>query len=265
MSKTARQRQRLERAYKRATNPEQADEAEFGEVVKKYSYLVRRWARRYAGTSQGVVDWDDLVSVGIMGLLQAKRRFDPTSGKPFESYAEYRIKGAILDELRRVDPFSQPMRRKVRKVSRAIETLSHRLGHQPDDADLAEYLDMTVAQVRKLLQHVQELRFTSVEEIDRHSSLSSDLAVSGWNRSDLKVALAQSIKTLDQRSQTILGLYYFEGLSMSEIGKVVGVTEARISQLHTAAIKVLRAAITNPNPKLVRKKKRGRPAKQVAG
>ena len=107
---------------------------------------------------------------------------------------------------------------------------------------LAEHLDIPIEQVRTLLSQAQEFRHTSVEEIDRHA-LSRDLAVSGWSRADLKVALGQGIRELDERSQMIVGLYYFQGLSMGEIGRTLGVTEARISQLHSAAIAQLRSRI----------------------
>lgn len=212
------------------------------ELARRYGRLVHLWARRYAGTSSGVIDWEDLVSVGMMGLIQAHKRFDASVGKPFEVYAEFRIKGAILDELRRVDPYSQPHRRKVRKLSAAIQQLANELGRDPEEAELARFLDIPVEQVRELLQQSQSLRFDGVEEIDRHA-LARDIAVSGWNRTDLEIALSRAIKMLDKRTQTILSLYYFEGLAMSEIAGMLGVTEARISQLHSAAIKALRGEV----------------------
>lgn len=247
MTKDELQNQRRRRAYARFAQPEQPSAEEYAELAAKYAYLVHRWARRYAGTSAAVIDWDDLVSVGIMGLIQAKQRFDPSSGKPFEVYAEFRIKGAILDELRRVDPFSQPLRRKVRRLSRAVEELTNELGREPSEHELARVLDIPVADVRRLLEQVQHLRQTSVDEIDRHS-IAKDLAISGWSRAELKAALSQALRRLDKRDQTIVALYYFEGLSMAEIGRTVGVTEARVSQLHSAALKQLRVALVEPQP-----------------
>ena len=244
---TQRRRRTAYAKFARAETPGAISDDDYAELAQKYAYLVHRWARRYAGTSMAVIDWDDLVSVGIMGLIQARQRFDPSSGKPFEVYAEFRIKGAILDELRRVDPFSQPLRRKVRKLTRAVEELTNELGREPSHSELSTYLGLTIEDVQRLLEQVQHLRQTSVDEIDRHS-LSRDLAISGWSRADLKVALSQAIKRLEPRNQTILGLYYFQGLSMSEIGKVIGVTEARVSQLHSATVGELRMALTGPSP-----------------
>ena len=239
------QNQRRQRAYAKFARQEPApaiSDEDYAELSRKYAYLVHRWARRYAGTSMAVIDWDDLVSVGIMGLIQAKQRYDPESGKPFEVYAEFRIKGAILDELRRVDPFSQPLRRKVRRLSRAIEELTNELGREPTDHELGLCLGIPLEDVQKLLEQVQHLRQTSVDELDRHS-LARDLAISGWSRAELKVALSESIRRLDPRDQTVLGLYYFQGLSMGEIGRVIGVTEARVSQLHSGALRTLREAL----------------------
>ncbi len=243
-SSTARRKKQLHKAYGRPAARRKTDE-DFAALAKKYAYLVHRWARRYANTSGGVVDWEDLVSVGLMGLLQAKMRYSPDSERPFETYAEFRIKGAILDELRRIDPMSQPMRRKVRVLARKIEELSHELGRPPSEQELAAALDLPLDKVQKLRRETQELRFTELTQANTQT-LRNDLAVSGWSRAELKAALVESIRTLDKRSQTILNLYYFDGLTMRELGKVLDLTEARVSQLHKAAIKHLRSHLKEP-------------------
>lgn len=212
------------------------------ELAQRYASIVHVWARRYSGTSMAVLDWHDLVSVGMMGLIQAAQRFDPSSGKPFEKYAEFRVKGAMLDELRRVDPFSQPQRRKVRRLSRAMEELRNELGREPAEDELARFLELSIDTVRDLLSQLKQTHQEGVEDIDRHA-LTRDLAVSGWSRTDLHIALTRAIAALDTRTQTILSLYYFEGLAMAEIATILKVTEARISQLHSAAIKELRVAV----------------------
>jgi len=240
-------RSKRERAYERYKDQAPVGPDDITELLRRYTHLVHIWARRYAGMSSGVVSWDDLVSVGMMGLVQAHRRFDASGGRPFEVYAEFRIKGAILDELRRVDPYSQPQRRKVRKLALAIQGLTNELGREPDENELARHLNLTLAQVREVLQMAQQLKFDPVEELDRHA-LSHDIAVSGWNRADLEIALQRAIAGLDKRNQVILSLYYFEGLSMAEIAETLNLTEARISQLHSAAIKLLREAVANPKP-----------------
>ncbi len=213
-------------------------------LMSRYAYLVHIWARRYAGTSTSVVDWEDLVSVGMMGLVQAHKRYDAAAGRPFEVYAEFRIKGAIIDELRRVDPFSQPHRRKVKKLAAAVMELTKELGREPDEAELARILKLSSAEIRELMEQAQTLKFQPVEELDRHS-LAYDIAVSGWQRQDIEIALGRALGQLDDRSRTLVSLYYMEGLTMAEIADVLDLTEARISQLHTAAIKQLRMAVSS--------------------
>ncbi|MCC6623446.1 MAG: FliA/WhiG family RNA polymerase sigma factor [Deltaproteobacteria bacterium] len=236
-----------ERAYAQHRPPPTDDgpaSLDPSELARRYSHIVHVWARRYAGTSAAVIDWHDLVSVGMMGLIQAAQRFDPSSGKPFETYAEFRVKGAMLDELRRVDPFSQPQRRKVRRLSRAMEELRNELGREPTEDELAQFLALPIEQIRELLTQLKQSHQEGVEDIDRHA-LSRELAVSGWSRADLHIALTSAISKLDKRNQTILALYYFEGLAMAEIAQLLKVTEARISQLHSAAIKELRVAVSD--------------------
>lgn len=232
---------RIQRAYGRSVGRTKNDE-DFAELARKYSYLVHRWARRYAGTSGGIVDWEDLVSVGLMGLVQASMNYAPDSERPFGVYAEFRVKGAILDELRRIDPMSQPMRRKVRALGRKLEELSHELGREPTEQELGKALDLPLEKVQKLRRETQSLRFTEITSADTQE-LRNDMSVAGWDKAELKAALAQAIGTLDERSQIILNLYYFEGLTMRELGDVVSLTEARVSQLHKAAVKQLRTSL----------------------
>ncbi|MFT7582361.1 MAG: RNA polymerase sigma factor for flagellar operon FliA [Myxococcota bacterium] len=244
---TSERKARIQRAYGRSIGHQKKDE-DFSDLAQKYSYLVHRWARRYAGTSGGIVDWEDLVSVGLMGLVQARMNYAPDSERPFAVYAEFRVKGAILDELRRIDPMSQPMRRKVRALGRKLEELSHELGREPTEQELAKALDLSLAKVQKLRRETQSLRFTEVTSADTRE-LRNDMSVSGWDKAEMRAALTQAIGVLDERSQIILNLYYFEGLTMRELGDVVSLTEARVSQLHKAAIKTLRASLKGPTPK----------------
>lgn len=237
---------RRKRAYERHNVKTLPPQGDIAELTRRYLHLVHIWARRYARMSTGVIGWEDLVSVGLMGLVQAHRRFDPEAGRPFEVYAEFRIKGAIIDELRRVDPLSQPHRRKAKKLGVALQQLQNELGRAPDPEELAKFLNLPLSEVHELMEQSQSLKFQPVEEIDRHE-LSYDLAVSGWQRADLEIALTRAIGTLDKRNQTILSLYYVEGLAMSEIAEVLGVTEARISQLHSALIRQLREQLLPKN------------------
>ncbi len=237
------------RAYKRFREPGTADAGPpttIEQVIERHAGLVRLWARRYASTNPAVLDWEDLVSVGTMGLVDAWSRWDPASEKPFEVYAEFRVKGAILDELRRVDPFSQLNRRRVRQLTATVERMTHELGREPDTTELAHDLGISEADVDDLRALLRSLHTAPAEEADSRA-LAREATISGWSRQELAIALAQAIEQLDPRSRTILGLYYSEGLAMREIADILGVTEARVSQLNSAAIGRLRAALVSPD------------------
>ncbi len=233
------------RAYGRFKEPSAAPQApprSVSEVIERHAGLVRLWARRYASTNPAVLDWEDLVSVGTMGLVDAWGRWDASSARPFEVYAEFRIKGAILDELRRVDPFSQLSRRRVRQLTATVERMTQALGREPDTVEVADQLGIREADVDELRALLRSLHTAPAEDADS-VALARDITISGWSRQELALALQQAIGQLDTRSRTILGLYYSEGLAMREIAEILGVTEARVSQLNSAAIARLRAAL----------------------
>ncbi len=235
------------RAYKRFRepgSPTTGTPTDVKELIARHAGLVRLWARRYASTNPAVLDWEDLVSVGTMGLIEAWSRWDASSGRPFEVYAEFRVKGAILDELRRVDPFSQLNRRRVRQLTATVERMTHELGREPDTTELAHHLGISEADVDELRALIRTLHTAPAEEADS-TALAREVTISGWSRQELALALAQAIEQLDPRSRTILGLYYSEGLAMREIADILGVTEARVSQLNSAAIARLRTAIAS--------------------
>ncbi|MGM0578359.1 MAG: sigma-70 family RNA polymerase sigma factor [Myxococcota bacterium] len=209
------------------------------DVVREHSQLVRKLARRYARTSGGVLDVDDLVSVGVMGLLQAHQNYDPSGGKPFRTYAEFRVRGAILDELRRVDPMSQPQRRKSRRLERAINELAHELGREPSEHELADFLDIDLDKLQKMRRELRQVRFVSTDAED-FSDLRADLAASSRDRSQLRLMLTDGIQKLEEREQQVLSLYYFHDMKLREIGEILEVTEARVCQIHKAAVERLR-------------------------
>ena len=243
-NKSEQVRQQLQRAYGKAGAPAAAtvERPPIDDVIRDNAPLVRRIARRYGRVTGGALDVDDLISVGIMGLIQAHHNFDPSTGKPFRAYAEFRIRGAILDELRRVDPMSQPRRRKFRKFERAIAELAHELGRQPSEGELAEHLGVSLADLQTKRRDLQQIRFVPADgpEID---DIRVDLAGSKVDRSTLRLILTHAIEQLPERDQQVLGLYYFHDMKLREIGDILGVTEARVCQLHKAAVVKLRALL----------------------
>jgi RNA polymerase sigma factor for flagellar operon FliA len=212
------------------------------EIVKTHAHLVWRQARRFARTSGGVLDVDDLVSVGLMGLIQAHSSYDAAGGRPFGTYAEFRIRGAILDELRRFDPMSQPARRKAKSYDKAVSQLSNQLGREPDEDELATFLELSLADLQKLRKDTQAVRFVS-PDVAEFDDIREVLSRSKMNRADLRVVLVDALSKLEERDQQVLALYYFHDLNLREIGEVLSVTEARVCQLHKAAVISLRGIL----------------------
>jgi RNA polymerase sigma factor for flagellar operon FliA len=240
--KTDPSRQHIVRAYKDTgkTLPKVGEELPpVDEAVKVYAYLVWRQARRYSRTSGGVLDFDDLVSVGTMGLIQAHANYDPAGGRPFETYAEFRVRGAILDELRRFDPMSQPSRRKARSFEKSVSDLANRLGYAPNEQEIADFLEISLEQVQTMRSQLRQINFVSSEAIEG-GDIRVDLMGSNMDRSDIRMVLVDALERIPERDRQVLALYYFHDLSLREIGEVLEVTEARVCQLHKAAVVSLR-------------------------
>jgi RNA polymerase sigma factor for flagellar operon FliA len=209
------------------------------EVVLSHTHQVRRIARRTARSTGGAIDVDDMFSVGIIGLIQAFHAYDPSGGRPFAVYAEYRIRGAMLDEMRRLDPMSQPMRKKTRKMDKAINQLSHTLGRSPTEEELAAHMEISVEDLRRHAREIQQHRLVAYED-GRVDDFRLNLNESDNLGPGTKLALAQAIQTRPERLQQLLSLYYFHDLSLKEIGAVLTITEARVCQLHKKAVLLLR-------------------------
>lgn len=211
------------------------------EVVVSHADLVHRTAHRYIRATGGAVDLDDLLSVGVMGLIEAHQLYDPSGGRPFRVYAEFRVRGSILDELRRLDPMSQSMRRKVKAYSRAKAELTTRLQRDPTEEELGAHLEVDGDEVQRL-QRGADHRYVP---IDKTSPAEILAGMSGGRVEDtqLRVILGTAIEELPERDQKILALYYFQDMTMKDIGRVLSLTEARISQLHKEAVKKLRGIL----------------------
>lgn len=223
-------------------------------LVLHYAPLVKYVAGRVGTGLPAHVDVSDLVQSGIFGLVDAIEKFDPERGLRFETYAMQRIRGAILDDLRSQDWVPRAVRSRARDVERALERLGARLHRTPSDHELAHELEVGVDELRDLYG---KLRLTSVLALEDLVSVGKENAslvdvlpddeavdpasvlVDEDNRRQLADALAQ----LSERDRAIVSLYYFESLTLAEIGKVLGVTESRVSQLHTRAVLRLRAKL----------------------
>jgi RNA polymerase sigma factor for flagellar operon FliA len=216
-------------------------------LVVHYASLVKFVAGRLAAGLPKSVDTGDLVSAGVFGLMNAIDKFDPTNGAKFETYAIPRIRGAILDGLRALDWVPRSVRSRSRSVQDAIALLEHQLGRTPTDEEIATELKITVEELEKWLS---DIAAGSVGPLDHvamdNTAAEADAQIQpgrAMEEGELRAAMRAEISRLPEREQAILILYYEDGLTLSEIGEALGVTESRISQIHTKAVLQLRSRL----------------------
>jgi RNA polymerase sigma factor for flagellar operon FliA len=229
-------------------------------LILHYSPLVKFVAGRVAAGLPQNIEQSDLVSYGIFGLIDAIDKFDPGRGFKFETYAISRIKGAIIDELRSIDWVPRSVRAKARAVERAYSKLENELKRSPDDREVAAELGMSEAELDTVLSQVSFTGLVALDELlsasgsDRSGSTSvgdtiADRAhdpVEAFEVDEMKHLLADAINRMPDRERLVLTLYYYEGLTLAEIGGVLGVTESRVCQIHTKAILQLRGRLQDP-------------------
>ena len=211
-------------------------------LVLQYSPLVKYVAGRLRTRLPDSVDYNDLVSDGIIGLMEAIDRFDPGRGLAFQTFAVPRIRGAMVDALRALDWVPRSVRDRVRQVEEAQRVLEARLGRIPEDPEIAEEIGIPVAALRELYAKASFISLGSLDDLDLADDLSA-AATHEIEDDETKAALLRVVHELPERDRVIIALYYFEGLTLSEIGQVLGVSESRVSQLHTRATLVLRAKL----------------------
>ncbi len=220
---------------------------------------VRYIARRIHERLPRHVPFEDLVHAGVLGLIDALGKFDQSKHVQFSSYAKFRIRGAILDSLRELDWSPRELRRKGRQVEEAHNQLSIRLGRTPTENDLARELRMPLEELQTLLSELNTLEIGSLRVESPQSGKEEDLAVAiptkpedtpffQCLRSEMKQLLAQAIAELPEKEQRVLSLYYFEELTMKEVGAVLGIGESRVSQIHSLAMVRLRARLSFLDP-----------------
>jgi RNA polymerase sigma factor FliA len=236
-------------AYKDTGGSEERDR-----LIVHYSPLVKYVAGRVAVGLPQNVEQSDLVSYGIFGLIDAIDKFDPARGFKFETYAITRIKGAILDELRSIDWVPRSVRTKAKLLERAYATFEAENHRSPTDAELAAALDYTDSQLQATLSKISFIGLVALDEMfsagsDRGESLTlgdtvADSAAgpaASYEIEEMRHLLAQAINQMPDREKVVLTLYYYEGLTLAEIGEVLGVTESRVCQIHTKSVIHLRA------------------------
>jgi RNA polymerase sigma factor FliA len=234
------------------------DERARERLVVAYSPLVKYVSGRMASGLPAHVDEADLISYGLVGLISAISRFEPEREIKFETYAITRIKGAIIDELRSLDWVPRSVRARARAIEKANTKLEHKLQRAPTDEEMALELDMTVQEFQDALLQISNSTVAALDELWTVSDASGDQVslldtlqdpraedpAAVMDQTDLKDRVADAIARLPEREKLVVALYYYENLTLREIGEVLGVTESRISQLHTKAVLRLRGRLT---------------------
>jgi RNA polymerase sigma factor for flagellar operon FliA len=210
-------------------------------LVLQYAPLVKYVAGRLRTRMPDSVEQDDLVSDGVLGLMDDIERFEPARGLSFQTFAVPRIRGAIIDGMRSMDFVPRSVRDKLRTVHRARVVLEERLGRSPEDTEVASESGIPVQQLRDLGRQASS-NHANLDDFDLADEL-SQAADHRVEQGDVAASLMRVVDQLVERDQVIIALYYFEGLTLAEIGQVLGVTESRVSQVHRRATTTLRAKL----------------------
>lgn len=222
------------------------------ELILNYLYLVKYIAGRLYVSYNNNVEYDDLVSYGMFGLIDAIDKYEFSRGVKFETYAHLRIRGAIIDYLREIDWIPRTVRQKAKELEKAYTEVELEKGSNATDKDIAEKLGITESELQKRIQSMTSYSVVSLDEyLDQHRENTIDLynedssnPTSRLEAEEFKNSLAEAISSLPEKEKKIITLYYFEELTYKEIGAVLSISESRVSQLHTKAILKLKARMS---------------------
>jgi len=217
--------------------------------VSEYAYLVKRIALHMLAKMPSSVQLDDLLQSGMIGLLEAAQKYDASKGASFETYAGIRIRGAIVDEMRRGDWAPRSVHKNSREIAAAINAIEKHYGRDAKDAEVADYLGVELDEYHRMARDCNSTRLFSLDDDDADdehratqiADLSSESPAQSVAGSAMRKALAKEIERLPEREKLVLSLYYEEELNLKEIGLVLGVSESRVSQIHSQATLRLRA------------------------
>lgn len=227
-------------------------------IIEEYTPLVKYIASRVSLGKNKYMDYDDLVSYGLIGLMDAITKYDESKGIKFSSYASIRIKGAIIDEIRRARPISKGAMDKLNKYNKAVEVLQNKLFREPSNEEIAAELNISVSDVAEIENYINYISIVSLDDII--FSDDDDMNVMGiiedkqspspeetFENKEKVSNLADAISKLKEKDRIVLNLYYYERLTLKEIGKVLEVSESRVCQLHSRAIRNLREKMKELN------------------
>jgi RNA polymerase sigma factor for flagellar operon FliA len=228
------------------------------QIVVNYIPLVKYIASRVSLGKNKYMEYEDLVSYGMIGLMDAISKYDKTKGMKFSSYASIRIKGAIIDELRKCRPLSKGAMDKLSRYNEAIEDFQREHFREPSINEIAKVMDLSISDVSEIENYINYISVVSLENVI--FSEGEDITVMGiiedknspspeqsYEKEEEIETLANAINSLKEKDKTVLNLYYYEGLTLKEIGKVLSVSESRVCQLHSRAIRNLREKMKKMN------------------
>ncbi len=233
-----------------ATTPQQEEGKD--DLVERHVVLVKRIAYHLVSRLPPSVQVDDLIQSGMIGLLEAARNYNPNQGASFETYAGIRIRGAMLDEIRRSDWTPRSVHRKVRMVAEAVREIENEKGRDARDNEVAEALGLSLEEYHQILKDAVGCRVFSFDDPGVLGEDHEQLLPSGddgpldlLQTEDFKRSLAEAIASLPERERLVMSLYYDDELNLREIGEILGVSESRVCQIHGQALVRLRARITD--------------------
>lgn len=225
------------------------------QLIMDYAPLIRFVAQRIAARLPSNIDIDDLISAGVIGLMDAIEKYDPSRDNKFKTYAEFRIRGAILDELRSQDWVPRSVRDKAKKIEKTYAELEQKFGRAVSDQELSAALGVGLSEYYDMVAKVKAVTLLSIDELsgpnqqDRKSLLECLENVGSKNpftqlkSKGVRELLIKNIEDLPEKQKLVLSLYYYEDLNLKEIGRILEVTESRVSQLHTQAVEKLRTRL----------------------
>jgi RNA polymerase sigma factor for flagellar operon FliA len=227
------------------------------QIVLEHTPLIRYIVNRIAVRLPSHIDLDDLHNTGVIGLMDAIEKYDPDKNCKFKTYAEFRIKGAILDQLRSLDWVPRSVRQKSRKLERAYGEVEQRLGRMASEDEVADSLGLQIEKFHELLNQVRGISMINLEEVrgtnadgDRSGTfadivedVNSENPFATLKLTEMKSVVADTIASLPEKERLVISLYYYEDLNMKEIGGILGITESRVCQIHTKSVLRLRSKL----------------------
>jgi len=222
------------------------------QLVTHYQYLVGYVAKGFQSSSSNVIDWNDIVSVGSIGLIEAVQRFDPSRNIKFTTFATFRIRGAILDILREIDWAPRKVRSNVKQVYKVISELQNKLVRNPTEDEVAAKLGITLEKYHKILESMYNDRFVSLQDIvfqHDEGSVSRDIFIENYqadefsfsSNDELQGQLKDILKSLPSKERLVITLYYYEGLNLADIATILNVTESRVCQIHAQSLLLIKS------------------------